>query len=44
MWPILSIELKVTQSPDQSSFSMILVAASATQLSPLSWPSYGPTA
>ena len=36
MWPILSIALSVTNMPDQSSLSMIAMAASATQASPLS--------
>ena len=42
MWPILSMPLKLRCSADQSSFSMTLTAASATQSSPPRLVSYGP--
>ncbi len=35
MWPTLSMALRVMNMPDQFSCSMIAMAASATQMSPL---------
>ena len=34
MWPALSIAPSVTNIPDQFSFSIMAIAASATQVSP----------